>query len=449
MLVKMISDKEINQLIKREDLLSFENLKNFILHNEHSFSTEILSKIAELSNSLRSELGAYYTDVDTIEYIYNRLPEINKDTIRILEPSVGMGNFIQSVVEKYSKCKNLIIDVCDIDNRTIEILKILVDKMNLSNNVKINYINNDFMLEEFNEKYDLVIGNPPFVKLKKNMREPYARITKDYIANNLSAFFIEKAVNIADYVVMIMPKYFLHNTDFEVCRELINLNAIDSIVDFGENGFKGVLVETICLFIDTNKQIGKTECISITQNICNEIPQQILTDKKYPNWLIYRNVFFENVAKSLQFNIFNVYRDRQITNKILSEKNDVWVIKSRNIARDGKSINHVNDYDAYISNENREGLSVNKYFERDDVYLTPNMTYYPRVVRKPKNILTNGSVAILEVIDNVVLNDEELLYFASDEFYEFYRIARNYSTRSLNVDKNSIYYFGRKLDGNN
>lgn len=35
-----------------------------------------------------------------------------------------------------------------------------------------------------------------------------------------------------------------------------------------------------------------------------------------------------------------------------------------------------------------------------------------------------------------------MLYFSSDEFRQFYRIARNYQTRSLNIDKNSVYWFG-------
>jgi len=35
-----------------------------------------------------------------------------------------------------------------------------------------------------------------------------------------------------------------------------------------------------------------------------------------------------------------------------------------------------------------------------------------------------------------------LEYFASEEFRKFYMIARNLGTRSLNIDSNSVFYFG-------
>lgn len=45
--------------------------------------------------------------------------------------------------------------------------------------------------------------------------------------------------------------------------------------------------------------------------------------------------------------------------------------------------------------------------DRDDVYMTPNMTYKPRVMKKEKG------------------------YFSTEEYREFYKIARNKQTRSF------------------
>ena len=70
------------------------------------------------------------------------------------------------------------------------------------------------------------------------------------------------------------------------------------------------------------------------------------------------------------------------------------------------------------------------------------MTYYPRVIKKPKNVVVNGSVAILENKSSFKINDKDLRFFSSPTFEEFYRIARNYSTRSLNIDSNSVVFFG-------
>jgi len=70
------------------------------------------------------------------------------------------------------------------------------------------------------------------------------------------------------------------------------------------------------------------------------------------------------------------------------------------------------------------------------------MTYYPRVIKKPKGAVVNGSVAILENISNKEITNKQLKFFSSSTFEEFYRIARNYSTRSLNIDSNSVTFFG-------
>ncbi|WP_263312708.1 hypothetical protein [Campylobacter sp. LR196d] len=37
-------------------------------------------------------------------------------------------------------------------------------------------------------------------------------------------------------------------------------------------------------------------------------------------------------------------------------------------------------------------------------------------------------------------------YIASEEFRTFYKIARNYQTRTLNIDNTSCFWFGVKKD---
>ena len=75
------------------------------------------------------------------------------------------------------------------------------------------------------------------------------------------------------------------------------------------------------------------------------------------------------------------------------------------------------------------------------------MTCNLRVMQKRKGYVVNGSVAILIPKTNFLLTKKQILYFSSDEFRQFYRIARNYQTRSLNIDKNSVYWFGIEKEG--
>ena len=83
-----------------------------------------------------------------------------------------------------------------------------------------------------------------------------------------------------------------------------------------------------------------------------------------------------------------------------------------------------------------------KYLDDDNVYLTPNMTYKPRLMKKEKGYITNGSIAILIPKFDFNLTKEQMKYISTEEFRKFYQIARNYQTRSLNVDKSSSYWFG-------
>ena len=235
----------------------------------------------------------------------------------------------------------------------------------------------------------------------------------------------------------------MHNSDFEICRDYAQKCCIDSIIDFGEKGFKGVLIETICLFVNCIGIPKYTECFSMTYNKINRILQSKLTDRTFPNWLLYRNDEFDKIANSMNFDIFDCFRDRQITSKQLNTDGKIWVIKSRNITKDGTKIEHLPNYDSFLSSlDDYKNLSVSKYYDRDDVYLSPNMTYYPRVIKKPKKTIVNGSVAIFETKNNRKLTARDIEYFATEEFRKFYSVARNLSTRSLNLDKNAVFYFG-------
>ena len=445
--------RDINKIIKDYNLTDNGNLNEYIRKNKNILSFTTLSKIAELSNAQRNKEEAFYTNKSLLNYIYSELPDIKKKELRILEPSVGVGNFIPYIISKYVEAERLIIDVVDINNYSIEILKELMSIINIPQNVTINYITDDFLLHEFEKRYDLVIGNPPFAKISSNNKK-IKEYRKDCInekSNNTSSYFLEKSTRISDNVVMIMPKFLLNTDEYSKTRKYLRNAKINSIIDFGEKGFEGVLIETICISINMSSLPNNTKVISIPYNIVYNQKQDYITDDKLPYWVIYRDKYFDNVFKKMQFNVFNVFRDRQITNNNTSKSKEnvrdgVWVIKSRNISDSGSKIEHLEDYDQYIEKKLLVNMSVNKFIDDENIYLTPNMTYKPRMCKKPAGTIVNGSIAILIPKDNIELNEQEMAYFSTDEYREFYKIARNYQTRSLNIDKNSVFFFG-KLKG--
>lgn len=63
--------------------------------------------------------------------------------------------------------------------------------------------------------------------------------------------------------------------------------------------FQGVLVETICLFVDTNEKPNETKVESLTLKKTVVQKQKYITDKEYPYWIIYRNDFLMVFLKDL------------------------------------------------------------------------------------------------------------------------------------------------------
>ena len=437
--------REINNIITTNNLLDNGNLKKYIIENKDVLSFTTLSKIAELSNAKRNDEEAFYTNKFLLNYIYNELPIINKKTIRVLEPSVGVGNFIPYIISKYSYAEELIIDVVDINDYSLEILKELLKIVDIPDNVTINYINDDFLLHNFSNKYDVITGNPPFQKLntKNKLLSVYRENSINDESCNTSSYFLEKSLQISDNVTMIMPKFLLNTIEYKKTRDYINNMKINSIIDFGEKGFEGVLIETICININSNDKPSKTHIKSITYDIDVVLNQKYYTDPKLPYWIIYRNEEFDNIFNKMEFNIFDVFRDRQITNSNTNKhKNGIWVIKSRNISDDGTEIVNIEDYDQYIEESNCN-FEVFRFLNDENIYLTPNMTYNPRICKKPKGTLVNGSVAILIPKNGIKLTKKEMLFFSTKEYRDFYKIARNYQTRSLNIDKTSVFFFGK------
>ena len=246
----------------------------------------------------------------------------------------------------------------------------------------------------------------------------------------------------ADYIAIVFPKFILNTPEFAISREYLSEKAIETIIDFGEKGFPGVLIETIAIFINNIARHKNTRVISMTRNTDIIQKQKYIFDSKFPYWIIYRNELFDTVCEKMDFGKFTVFRDRQLTNVNLVENGDIRVIKSRNISDDGQEIVDIAGYDAFVNVDVAKKMSVYEFLDRNDVYLTPNMTYNPRVMRKPKGYLVNGSVAILIPKEPFELFIEQMVYFSSKEYREFYQIARNYQTRSLNIDACSVYFFG-------
>ncbi len=440
---KVLSINECEKIIQEYDLQDIKTLQNFIVNNNSKYNLNALYNIAELSNIKRTDTKAYFTREDIVYNVINKLPLFkNKKSIKILEPSVGIGNFLPLLFKKYENIQNVTLDIIDIDNNSLDTLKILLTKTKIPLNFTINFINTDFLLWENQYQYDLIVGNPPYGKVVNNklLLEKYKLNCKNKNSNNLFSFFIEKSIKIAKYVSLIVPKSLINSPEFNQTREILEKKNLHSITDYGEKAFKGVKIETISFLLDTYKKEKKKK-IKIESYIINSIDyknKDYIFSKEFPYWLIYRNSFFDSIVNKMELDIFESFRDRQITKKHTLNSGNIRVLKSRNIA--SNDIKNIDNYDCFINEI--DSFVVSKYLNQNDIVLIPNLTYNPRATFLPKNTITDGSVALLKPKNNKSVTTNHLEYYSSKEFTEYYKIARNRGTRSLNIDNNSVQFFG-------
>lgn len=438
---------EINRIIADYHLDNRENLRAFLRDNPMELDVASLMRITELCNARREKNAAFYTNKFIVNEIMGSLPTFSKDEIRILEPSVGAGSFIPFLFRRYENVPHVILDVVDIDPDSIETFDIMLEKLDIPQNFTINRICQDFLTYRTIHRYDLAVGNPPFSKLKERTPEIELSLASNanHVTNNLSEMFLEKCIRCSDCVALVLNKTLLSTEEFEDTRNLLRQMRIETIIDFGRYGFTGVSIETMCLIVYPKMKPSETSVYSMKFNRKSVREQSYLTDKRFPYFIIYRDEDFDAVADKLIFNVFSVFRDRQITKSITSSERvgpSLWVIKAKNIDDDGQGITHIPGYDVYLPEEIAVTLSAYQYVDDSSVYLTPNMTYNPRVIENLPGIIPDGSVAVLIPKKPLRLTKRQRAYFSTEEYRRFYGIARNLSTQSINVDKTSVFFYG-------
>ncbi len=380
--------------------------------------------------------GSFYTPQSVVYDCLKGIDNYNKKELHILEPSVGGGNFIIPIINKFDQTEMLYLDIVDVNKEVLDDTLRELEKYNFDKNkIIINTYNTDFIDFNFERDYDYIIGNPPFFKLTTLDRKKY-KDKIDYECNNIFGLFLEKMYRKSNNIIMVLPKIFIMTPEFNSLRKKYEYYNINTIIDYGVNAFKSVFIEILVIHFTTEKK----DTIYI-ENVRDKekriVPQKYIYHDKM--WLIYRNEFFDNYIKKLELDVFDFFRDRQITNKYLKEKGKYWVLRSKNILDDG-TIVHIKGYDKYI--DDIDEFTVSKYINSKTI-LMPNFTYNTRATLMPPDVLVNGSIAILIPKNNKLSIDKiDLSIYATDEFREYYAIVKNKSKFTINIDKNSIYYIG-------
>lgn len=201
--------------------------------------------------------GSYYTPNKTIRFMKKYLYNERKRCRTILEPSSGDGRFIDEFYADDSCIKLVAIEK---DNNKVKELR---DK---EYPLKVQLVNKDFLdfIEETNQKFELIIGNPPYINIK-NMDKTSLDKAKmlcekfelsDTLMKNIWVVFLLGAISCLEKwgtIFFVLPMEFLQVVYAQKVRNILEeYFTTIHILSFKEKMFPKIEQET-CLVYLTNE----------------------------------------------------------------------------------------------------------------------------------------------------------------------------------------------------
>jgi len=206
--------------------------------------------------------GVYYTPEKLAKYIVEKL--VDKDTTnKILEPSCGDGVFIEAISANE--------EILDYHITSVEIDEDEINKLNkkYNKNPKHEIIHSDFFrfyFEKKEHKYDLVIGNPPYIRyqyLDNEQREELSEILKhegmksNKLINAWVGFTVACSTMLKENgtLIFVVPAELLQVVYAKDLREFLLKKFNDiTIVTFSKLIFDEIEQETVILKCTNSKE---------------------------------------------------------------------------------------------------------------------------------------------------------------------------------------------------
>lgn len=178
------------------------------------------------------QTGSFYTPASIAKFIIEIVSKkISAKKISVLEPSAGDGIFIKELcLNKNINKKKLHITAVEIVRDEFDLFK----NLETPKNIELKSINNDFLDFQKNceIKFDLIIGNPPYIKrslLSELQYDLCLEINKDFLKSTLSvkniwsAFLLSSLDLLSDsgIIAFVLPSEFLQVNYAKPLRELL------------------------------------------------------------------------------------------------------------------------------------------------------------------------------------------------------------------------------------
>lgn len=263
----------------------------------------MLEKIVDLTNQYidsmpkkeRKKYGQFFTSMETARFMAG-LYDIseNTDTVKVLDAGAGSGILVCAFVERLETLdfvKDVQLTCYENDSNVLPLLQnnLAYCKEHSSKNITINILTDNYILSQYLDfncmfggninpnKYDFVIGNPPYMKLPKDAPEAAAMPAVCYGAPNM--YFIFAAMSLFNLkqdgeMVYIIPRSWTSGAYFKRFREyFLTEGKLEHIHLFVSRNKvfdqEDVLQETIIVKVKKTCVIPKQVIITSSKSNCD------------------------------------------------------------------------------------------------------------------------------------------------------------------------------------
>ena len=252
--------------------------------------------VESISKKERKKYGQFFTSQKTAEFMASLFTiDFSKPELRLLDAGAGTGLLTTALVERLrnSGYMGVIFAVCY--ENDVKVLPTLAENLeNLKNTLGIKYeirIDNYLTSQNFvcanffkkeAEEFDMIIGNPPYLKIAKDAPEALAMPEVCYGAPNLYFLFWAMGINNLkddEELVYIIPRSWTSGAYFERFRKFLFRHCvITNIHIFGSRDkvFDGESVLQETMIIKVKKTREKPQYVKMSSSETSDF-----TDIKY------------------------------------------------------------------------------------------------------------------------------------------------------------------------
>jgi len=262
-----VSNQQITDLVNSLTFVADDKtvqLKEGVQITDEIKDTISQYKSGGITKDNRGVLDEYYTDEKLVNAVRNLIKDNfkGKPAINILEPSVGMGNFLHAATDLGVKTN---VTAFEINDTTAKITKLLHPDTQINlRSFETEFVTDNGTKKDFTPQYDLVVGNPPY----GSHRGFYLGLGEEEKITRYEDYFVKRSLDVMNEggtLAMVLPSGWLNRAHKLTGAELTDAYRLPN------GAFKATNIGTDIIILKKNSQQPSHDITNYFQENPNKV----------------------------------------------------------------------------------------------------------------------------------------------------------------------------------